>query len=218
MIKLSKTTKMPGRSWSLPAGSTCPGSFDKTTGEVIPVCKLCYAKSGNYTYPAVKNAREYNTQDWRRDDWVKEMINEISMESHFRWFDSGDLYHPELGRKILEVIKGTPDTKHWIPTRSHTIPRLRVILDEINEQPNAIARFSSPDIDGSYEAIHGSTVIPSEDWDTTAQVCPASKQDGKCRTCRACWDKTVPTIAYIGHGLAMSHAKKKLIKLKELEA
>jgi hypothetical protein len=217
MVKLSQTTKMPGRSWGLPAGSTCPGSRD-ASGEVVPVCKACYAKTGNYTYPAARGAREFNRTDWRRDEWVDEMIREVSMDSYFRWFDSGDLYHAELGHKMLAVIKGTPHVRHWIPTRSHTVPRLRAVLELIRLEPNAVVRYSSPSADGAYDAEHGSTVIPFEDWPTSASVCPSSQQEGRCGACRKCWDVSVPVIAYVGHGLVMSHMKKRILKQKAVDA
>ena len=217
MVKLSKTTKMPGRSWSLPAGSTCPGARD-ALGEIIPVCRACYAKTGNYTFPTPRKAREFNRSDWKRDSWVAEMIDALAMESWFRWFDSGDLYHVELGHKILAVIQGTPHVRHWMPTRSHTIPRLRAVLELIDAEPNAVVRYSSPAIDGSYDEEHGSTVIPFADWPTDAQVCPSSKQEGKCGTCRACWDKSIPVIAYVGHGLVMSHEKRRILKQQALDS
>lgn len=217
MVKLSQTTKMPGRSWSLPAGSTCPGSRD-ATGQVVPVCKACYAKTGNYTYPVPRQMREFNRDDWKRAEWVAEMIDELSMETYFRWFDSGDVYHPALAFKILLVIQGTPQVKHWIPTRSHTVPRIRQVLERIKLEPNAVVRYSSPNADGTYDAEHGSTVIPFADWPTNARVCPSSTQDGKCKSCRACWDKSIPVIAYVGHGLVMSHQKKRILKQRQLDA
>jgi len=217
MVKLGQTSKMPGKSWGLPAGSTCPGSRD-ASGAVVPVCQACYAKTGNYTYPAARKAREFNREDWRRDGWVADMIRELSMESYFRWFDSGDLYHAELGHKILEVVRATPHVRHWIPTRSHTVARLRTVLELIRAEPNAVVRYSSPRADGTYDAEHGSTVIPLEDWPTEATVCPSSKQEGRCGTCRQCWDKDIAVIAYVGHGLVMSHVKKRILKQKAVDA
>lgn len=213
MVKIGKTTKMPGGSWGLPAGNTCPGARD-SSGAVVPVCRACYAKTGNYTYPTPRAAKEFNRQDWRREGWVADMIAALAMESYFRWFDSGDVYHPELARKILAVIRGTPPVRHWIPTRSHVVPRIRVVLEEIRLEPNAVVRYSSPSITGEYSAEHGSTVIPFADWPTGARVCPASQQEGRCGTCRACWDPGVPVIAYVGHGLVMSHEKRRIIKGK----
>lgn len=217
MIKLSKTRKMPGRSWSLPAGSTCPGSRD-SAGEVIPVCRACYAKTGTYTYPNVRAPREHNRSDWRRAEWVQDMIAELDSDRYFRWFDSGDVYHPALAFKILQVIRGTPWVRHWLPTRSHTIPRIAQILDQISALPNAVVRRSSPSVTGEYSAEHGSTVIPFADTETEAHICPSGSQGGRCGSCRACWDPEVPVIAYVGHGLVMSHVKKRILKEKAVDA
>jgi hypothetical protein len=41
MIHLSKAGKMPCRSWSLQAGSTCPGSIDPKTKKPVDVCAGC---------------------------------------------------------------------------------------------------------------------------------------------------------------------------------
>ena len=49
MLKLSKASKMPCRSWSLQALDTCPGSRDKS-GELVPACSGCYATDGNYRF------------------------------------------------------------------------------------------------------------------------------------------------------------------------
>jgi hypothetical protein len=217
MVKLSKTSKMPGRSWGLPAGSTCPGSHD-ATGAVVDVCKACYAKTGFYTYPNVRNAREFNRTDWKRVEWVADMISEVQNERYFRWFDSGDVYHPALAFKILLVVRGTPDTQHWLPTRSGEIARIRVVLDQINSEPNAVVRYSSDSITGEFAPGQGSTVIPIADWPTAAQVCVAPEQGGKCLDCRACWDKNVEAVAYVGHGLVMSHKKKRILRERALDA
>ena len=50
MIKLSKASKMPCRSWSLQAIDTCPASIG-SDGELVDACKGCYATTGNYNFP-----------------------------------------------------------------------------------------------------------------------------------------------------------------------
>jgi len=45
--KLSNTTKMPCKSFSLEAGETCPASRDED-GTVVDSCQICYAKIGYY--------------------------------------------------------------------------------------------------------------------------------------------------------------------------
>ena len=47
MLKLSKASKMPCRSWSLPAIRSCPAA-KKRGGELVDACKGCYATEGNY--------------------------------------------------------------------------------------------------------------------------------------------------------------------------
>ena len=118
--KFSKASKMPSRSWSLEAQTTCPGSLD-SDGELVPACQGCYATSGNYHFPNVKAPRIHNREDWRCEDWVDVMIASLDNDRYFRWFDSGDVYHPLLATKMLLVMKGTPWCKHWLPTRSHKV-------------------------------------------------------------------------------------------------
>jgi hypothetical protein len=99
-IRLSKAGKMPCRSWSLQALTTCPGSIgDK--GTLVDACKGCYATGGNYRFPSVKQPRESNQKDWKRTDWVSDMVAELDNDRYFRWFDSGDVYSLKLAEKIF---------------------------------------------------------------------------------------------------------------------
>ena len=118
MIKLSKASKMPCRSWSLQALVTCPASKD-ANGELVAACAGCYATTGNYNFPNVKAPREHNKDDWKRSEWVDDMVQELDADRYFRWFDSGDVYDIRLAKKILEVMKRTPWVRHWLPTRMH---------------------------------------------------------------------------------------------------
>lgn len=210
MVALSKPSKMPCKSWSLQAGETCPASIDPITKTVLPVCAGCYAKGGNYRFSNVTGPRRHNREDWKRPEWVADMVALLDTERYFRWFDSGDCYHPALAFKIMLVIQQTPWCKHWLPTKSYTIPKIRVILDKIKALPNASVRYSSPDIDGSYTSEHGSTVVPSPDFKTDAHICQSFANAGKCGTCRKCWDKDVAVVAYVAHGKKMESMARKL--------
>ena len=214
LTKLSKVSKHDGiKSWSLQAGSTCPWSYGDD-GKLVDACKGCYAKQGNYRFPHVKHPRECNRQDWRRDDWVNDMAKEMDTAQYFRWFDSGDIYHPALALKILEVIKATPWVKHWIPTRAYKSDKIRPILYQMMDEPNAVVRFSSDSVDGTYEqGFHGSTIVPSADHNVQGvYTCGAYDRKGVCQGCRACWDKEVKVIAYVAHGRSMA----KVIKIKSI--
>ena len=202
-IKLSKASKMPCRSWSLQALDTCPGS-KSPDGSLVPACSGCYAIGGNYRFPNVKAPRLHNRDDWKRDSWVDDMVRELDNDRYFRWFDSGDIYDVRLARKILEVCERTPWVKHWIPTRMYKFQKFTLVLARLNRLPNVVLRLSSDSITG--ETISGdntSTIATVDSVPDGAVVCEAYTRDGKCADCRACWDKSVSVIAYIGHGKTM---------------
>ena len=211
--KISVTSKLDGnRSWSLQAIDTCPGSI-ASPGVLVDACKGCYATTGNYNYPNVKAPRAHNRDDWQQLDWVEAMVQALDNDRYFRWFDSGDVYHVALAEKILEVMKRTPWCKHWLPTRMHKFPKFAIVLTEMQALQNVMVRFSSDSIDGSYtDGLHGSVIIPDSEHATTAKVCGAYENQGKCSGCRACWDKATPVVAYVAHGVKMQ----RVIKLKKV--
>ena len=215
MLKLSRAGKMPCRSWSLQALETCPGSIGND-GELVDACKGCYATTGNYRFPNVKAPREHNKTDWKRSEWVTDMTQELDNDRYFRWFDSGDVYDIRLARKILEVMKLTPWCNHWLPTRMYKFEKFSSVFKEMEKLPNVVLRFSSDSVSG--ETVKGrntSTIIPtSQDARASMTICEAYQREGKCGTCRACWDKKVKVIAYTAHGKSMN----KLIKTLQLAA
>jgi len=199
MIKLSVTSKLDGiRSWSLQAGETCPGAIG------ADACAGCYAMGGNYRYPNVKAPRIHNKEDWKRDEWIDDMVKSLDSDRYFRWFDSGDVYSLALAEKILEVMKRTPWVKHWIPTRMGKFAKFAPVLSRIASLDNVSLRFSSDSIMGDYSPEHGSTIFPTIDHVTNGvKPCMAYENEGKCNGCRSCWDKSIPVIGYIAHGKTM---------------
>ena len=220
MIKLSQTTKMPCKSWSLPALDTCPGSRDQH-GQLVEVCQGCYATTGNYRFPNVRASREHNRQDWKRSEWVDDMVEVIGSDPYFRWFDSGDIYHPKLAQKILEVMRLTRNTMHWLPTRSHKVDGIRAIITSMKKMKNVSVRYSSDKIN-SLTLKHGSFVFDARagyesalryrypEADDDIEICMASTRGGECGSCRSCWDKSVKVIAYPAHGKNMERVIDKL--------
>lgn len=204
MLKLSNPGKMPCLSWSLQALDTCPGSKN-ADGSLVPACQGCYATDGNYRFPNVKATRAHNREDWKRDDWVSDMVKALDNSRFFRWFDSGDMYALGLGLKILEVMRATPWVQHWLPTRMHKFAKFRKLIDAMQALPNVVVRLSADGIDG--ETIEGpttSTIVPhAEDAPKGATICEAYTRGGKCADCRACWSKDVALIAYPAHGRKM---------------
>ena len=216
-MKISKVGKLNSRSWSLEALETCPASKG-SDGELVPACKGCYAVGGNYRFQNVKDARSHNKRDWKRSEWVADMIEELDSDRYFRWFDSGDMYSLALAEKMYEICKATPWTKHWIPTRMHKFKKFRDVIDRLNSLDNVVVRLSSDGINGEIieEAEYSSTIIPFIDSVTVATVCNAPLQDGKCKKCRACWHKDVKVIAYAGHGAKMKKQQRELIQIMEV--
>jgi hypothetical protein len=213
MIKLSKTSKLDGiLSWSLQAIDTCPGSSDGNGG-LVPACQGCYATTGNYRFANVKKPREFNREDWKRDTWVMDMIQALENSRYFRWFDSGDMYDTKLAEKILMVMTQTQHVKHWLPTRMHKFSKFKNVIDSMQSLPNVVVRFSSDSVNG--EIIPGQTTstIFSDTVPAGAVECQAYQHEGKCNGCRACYDKTVPVIAYKAHGVKMA----KVIKIQSIK-
>lgn len=228
LVHLSKTSKLGTLSWSLQALNTCPASVNLETGELVDACKGCYATAGQYNYSTVKAPREYNRWAWKQEDFVEQFVNALQGVSHFRWFDSGDMYSIELASKMWNIMERTPNTKHWLPTRMHKFKKFHSVLNAMNELENVCVRLSSDSIMGEHVekpiTVHtenNSTIIPSDyvagfEKDG-AFICKAPEQGGKCLKCRACYDKDIKTIAYIGHGRVMKINQSKKIHLTEVK-
>jgi hypothetical protein len=199
-------------SWSLQALDTCPGSKD-SLGELVPACQGCYATTGNYRFANVKKPREFNREDWKRDDWIDDMVKALDSSRYFRWFDSGDMYDLRLANKILSVMKATPWVKHWLPTRMHKFDKFKPIIAEMQMLSNVVVRFSSDSVSGGViEGLNTSTIF-SDSLPVGATECKAYQHEGKCNGCRACYDKSVSVIAYKAHGVKMA----KVIKIVAMQ-
>ena len=215
--KLSKASKMPCRSWSLQALDTCPASIG-ADGELVDACKGCYATDGNYRFSNVKAPRVHNREDWQQADWVDAMVAELDNDRYFRWFDSGDMYSLKLAEKIYDVMAATPWTRHWLPTRMHKFAKFADILAKMEALPNVVVRLSSDSINGDIIAGNTtSTIIPTiSHRKPKMTICEAYEREGKCATCRACWDKDVEVVAYVAHGRKMAKQIKDLIQTVEV--
>ena len=189
---LSKPSKMPGWSYGLPAKECKPGC--KLQNVKGSTCFDCYALKGCYVFKVVQNAQYYRLKAIKDRRWVQDMALHINnnRSKEFRWHDSGDIQDLKHLAKIFKVCKLTPEIKHWLPTREAWVKKF------IPAAPaNLNIRFSMPMID--QEAAGGwpntSTVVT----DKTKANCPAPNQGNECKSCRACWDKSIKNIAYLAH-------------------
>ena len=189
---LSKPSKMPGFSYNLPATKCITGAkLVKIPGSV---CSGCYALKGRYRFPNVKDAMQRRLDSINHPLWTQAMATSIieTKTGFFRWHDSGDLQSLDHLKKIFEVCNLTPSIQHWLPTRETSI----IACIQADEVPkNLIIRLSAHKVDGKAATFWPwtSTVVTSE------KTCPAAEQDNKCKDCRACWDRTIPNVAYGKH-------------------
>ena len=189
---LTYTTKMPGPSYNTPASRCITGA--KLRNVKNSVCSSCYALKGNYKrFPKVEEALERRFQSLGHGSWIAAMATLIRKHKYFRWHDAGDIQSMAHLENIFAVCRLTPDTRHWMPTREARFLK-QVSSDTI--PPNLIIRMSSHMIDQP----------PVKFWPWTSTVtsghdasCPAPKQGNKCGDCRACWDRSVPSVSYGKH-------------------
>jgi len=186
----TRTSKMPGLSYSLPAWECKTGS--KLRQVKGSVCASCYALKGNYTrYPAIKAAQYRRLEAMKSPLWVTAMVAVIKRQKWFRWHDAGDVQDLQHLNKIFEICRQTPDTSHWLPTREAWIK------DHLNRAPaNLVIRFSPPMVNQRAPESwpHSSMVV-----DKGFHTCPAPAQGGKCLDCRQCWDANIKVVSYGKH-------------------
>ena len=187
---LSATGKMPCPSINLPAVACVTGSkLAKVPGTT---CHGCYALKGRYRFPNVKEAMDRRLKALSDSRWVRAMVVLMKDRKFFRWHDSGDIQSAWHLKRILEVCKQTPNTKHWLPTRE---AKLLALMDPNIIPPNLIIRLSATKVDGA----------ASKSWPWTSTVstkdktCPAPNQGGKCKDCRSCWSRDIQNITYAKH-------------------
>jgi hypothetical protein len=189
---LTRTSKMPGLSYSLPAWECKTGS--KLRKIKNSVCASCYALKGNYTrYKAIKAAQYDRLKRIYDPRWIGAMVEQIKRQKFFRWHDAGDIQSIQHLRAIFSVCIRTPETQHWMPTREAQFLK-QVKPEEVPE--NLIIRMSSHMIDQG----------PVKFWPWTSTVtskggasCPAPNQNNNCGDCRACWNRSTPNVSYGKH-------------------
>ena len=185
---LTRTSKMPGLSYSLPAWECKTGSkLRKVKGSV---CSACYALKGNYTrYKAIKAAQYDRLEKIKNSLWVAAMVVQVKRQKYFRWHDAGDVQDLEHLKKIYSVCKLTPEVKHWMPTREAWIK------NHLASKPsNLVIRFSPPMIGQRNDSWPNSSMVVE-----TGASCPAPSQGGKCGSCRQCWDSNIKVVSYGKH-------------------
>jgi len=210
IYKTSKPSKMPGDAYGIPASKCKTGS--KLRNVEGSVCYGCYAADDwewakqtkrytNYAFDNVKNANNKRFNAIHEPMWVPAMIAVILKRKleYFRWHDTGDIQSVEHLENIAKICRGTPDTKHWIPTREYNM--VRTWRESYDEPDNLCIRASAhmhdkqaPKDLGCSSMVKKDGVLPEGAFE-----CEAYKREAFCGPCRACWNTSVETISYPYH-------------------
>ena len=194
---LGKPSKMPGYSTAIPATACKTGArLAKIPGSV---CASCYAMRGNYLYPSVREGLQKRLEAIKNPEWVDGMVRLIShytdpADPHFRAHDSGDLQGKDHLRKWIAIARQIPDVKIWLPSRE--IRDVKAVQRETEDWPaNLVVRLSAPMMGRTLDVKGPTSSVDAG----TGHRCPAYDQNGKCGSCRACWDPTVENVDYKKH-------------------
>ena len=200
----TKTTKMPSESYSLPAKACITGS--KLVNVKGSVCEGCYALKGNYHRFAktIEPLQYKRLESIKNPLWVEAMVKLIGNKPFFRWHDAGDLQSVEHLSKIVQIARRLDKTLFWLPTREANI--VKDLLKTESIPVNLVIRISAMMIDQPAKlprSLQGQvnvlTSTVHKDLELTGFKCVAPSQQGKCGSCRACWDNTVTNVSYRAH-------------------
>ena len=208
---LTQTTKMPCQSYSLPTIACITGFRMREIANSI--CAMCYADKGNYrkyqnNIEPAQHARlesiamaiadfEYRTT------WIQAMVVSIGADEWFRFHDSGDIQNIEHLELYAELARAMPKCKFWLPTREYGI--VSAFTAQYDIPDNLIIRLSAMFTDKpvvvpkTLQGVKGIAVSNVHSKKPIGTACNAPKQNGECRSCRACWSRKVAAVSYSIH-------------------
>lgn len=200
---LGNPSKMPGKSYGLPAAECITGT--KLRAVEGSTCEVCYAyERGRYRQANVIDCQYRRLSTIERPLWPKAMAELIrrSGTDYFRWHDSGDLQSLEHLLAVCRVARLCPDVRFWIPTRELGI--LAQFRRGGHKKPvNLEIRVSAHMLGGRAPSFGKrftvSTVSTDPETYPNAYQCPARFQENTCGDCRACWNSKVAHVNYHAH-------------------
>lgn len=129
--------------FDLPPVRTCPGRSKLCEG-------VCYAQTGRFRFPQVRERLEWAFEQSRRADFVGRMVDELYRKGVLlmRWHVAGDFYSPDYCKKARAVVEALSGVRFWAYTRSWRVPKLADILWGIAELDNFALWLSADDETG----------------------------------------------------------------------
>jgi len=208
---LTQTTKMPCQSYSLPT-IACVTGF-KMRAIAGSICADCYAEKGNYrkyqnNIEPAQHARLESiamaiADPEYRKIWIQAMVVSIGADEWFRFHDSGYIQNIEHLELYAELARALPDCKFWLPTREYGI--VSAFTAQYDIPDNLIIRLSAMFTDKpvivpkTLQNVAGVAVSNVHSVKPIGTACNAPKQNGECRSCRACWNRKVAAVSYSIH-------------------
>ena len=199
---LSNPSKMPSYAWGISASKCITGSI--LAEQEGTICNICYALNGHYLFPVVINAHKIRLDAIKKPEWVDYMAELLTLKYKklaksrlfHRWFDSGDIQSHEHLMKIFKVCELTPHINYWLATREYKIIS-KIKYEDIPK--NLVLRVSGIKIDGRPPKFWKWTSTVHKNKKPIGRECPAYKQGGECKDCRACWNHKVKQVSYKEH-------------------
>lgn len=208
---LSRTSAMPGSSFSLPARSTCPGAtFGPGT-----ICAVCYAdRRKRYRWDCVRRVQAdrfaWTVAALELGTFVPVLVGAIAARSerYFRIHDSGDFFAPAYALAWSAVADALQTVRFWAPTRSWaTSGRLRppddpllVALQLLAARPNVTLRPSALVLEDPPPIVPGLATGSTVTDDPARVTCPKSLAvPAHCGPCRQCWDAPLVPVTHLRH-------------------
>ena len=203
-IHFSTVTKMPCPAWGIPAALCITGQklIREGAAHGIPyVCRVCYAQCGPTMFE--------DSQKLLLKNWEAYIVNPLAWEIaiakkiwadynclFFWWFHSGDLQSLDMLIHICCVAERCPQTQFWLPTQESALVEEYFSVHADTIPPNLTIRVSSPVIDKVPAPSKIPGVCNSMVCYFKGTNCAAELHNSQCGTCRKCWDRLEPLVAY----------------------
>lgn len=153
-VALSEPNSKLGSIWnfSIPAVTACPGATEACL-------KSCYARRGNYIFPAIQNFFLRNYEGTKEAGFVNEMADLILKKGCrvFRIHGAGDFYDATYIRNWIKVITRVNDRlartgeycRFYFYTRSWRVKKLLPAVRELSRLPHVHAWLSTDRTSGA---------------------------------------------------------------------